>query len=238
MFKIGDKVRVIGVGSEGDFEVGTIGEVKVVHEKFCVVIHDTWVCGINNEYLEFIIGVGREPESTEETVEMEFGQFKTEDIKELNKTLRSEQDNNTIVGSDYTLGSTELKQLYVEKFVNPKLAEYGILDNAEFGKTMKECYGKSIDKFTKFDTEKSRTDLIDPDFLLKLGDILEFGARKYDADNWKKCEDHNRYYAAAMRHLLQWKTGEILDPESGSNHLISASVNLMFLHYLSTHSEK
>jgi len=90
----------------------------------------------------------------------------------------------------------------------------------------------------KADDGKSRVDLIDPEFILGLGDVLAFGAEKYSDEGWKKIEDkHNRNYGSAMRHLLQWKAGQTADEESGKSHLLHAAYNLMVLYYAETHGE-
>ncbi len=82
----------------------------------------------------------------------------------------------------------------------------------------------------KNDSEKSRVDLIPPEVLLSVGDVLRFGEKKYSADNWKKVENGmDRYYAATLRHLFAWKSGEILDSESGLSHLAHAVTSLIFL---------
>lgn len=49
---------------------------------------------------------------------------------------------------------------------------------------------------------------------------MALGASKYGAFNWQADPvDATTYYSAAMRHLLQWFSGEDVDPESGSSHL-------------------
>jgi hypothetical protein len=82
----------------------------------------------------------------------------------------------------------------------------------------------------KFDSEKPDYSLIPPRALDDLVRVLSFGAAKYDRDNWKELEDlENRYFAAAQRHMWQWKRGEILDNESGLPHLAHAATCLFFL---------
>ena len=82
----------------------------------------------------------------------------------------------------------------------------------------------------KFDNNKIRVDLIDPDFIINVSKILTFGARKYAPNNWQEVEDPiNRYYGAALRHLLAWRQGEKRDPDSGLHHLWHCACNLMFL---------
>lgn len=82
----------------------------------------------------------------------------------------------------------------------------------------------------KNDQEKNRLDLIEPEFIESVGAVLTFGAEKYEPNNWQKVEDaENRYYAAAMRHLMAWRKGEKTDPESGLSHLDHVACNIMFL---------
>ena len=84
----------------------------------------------------------------------------------------------------------------------------------------------------KNDQEKNRLDLIEPEFIESVGQVLTFGAKKYEPNNWQKVEDaENRYYAAAMRHLMAWRKGEKIDPESGLNHLDHVACNIMFLQH-------
>lgn len=63
--------------------------------------------------------------------------------------------------------------------------------------------------------------------------IVDYGMRKYSnrpPDNWKQVQDgKNRYFSAALRHLVAWKSGEALDPESGQSHLHHALCNIAFL---------
>lgn len=50
--------------------------------------------------------------------------------------------------------------------------------------------------------------------------VMGLGARKYGAWNWRKNKvKASIYVAAARRHLMQWFSGENIDPESGVSHL-------------------
>lgn len=60
--------------------------------------------------------------------------------------------------------------------------------------------------------------------------VLEIGAAKYSADNWKTVPNaRERYFAAALRHLAAWQAGEKTDPESGINHVAHACCSLLFV---------
>ena len=84
----------------------------------------------------------------------------------------------------------------------------------------------------KDDKEKNRLDLIEPEFIEGVGKVLTFGANKYEPNNWQKVEDaKDRYYAAALRHLIAWRKGEKTDSESGISHLDHVACNIMFLQH-------
>lgn len=84
----------------------------------------------------------------------------------------------------------------------------------------------------KDDKDKNRLDLIEPEFIEGVGKVLTFGANKYEPNNWQKVEDaEDRYYAAALRHLIAWRKGEKTDPESGLSHLDHVACNIMFLQH-------
>ena len=84
----------------------------------------------------------------------------------------------------------------------------------------------------KDDQEKNRLDLIEPEFIEGVGKVLTFGANKYEPNNWQKVEyAEDRYYAAALRHLIAWRKGEKTDPESGISHLDHVACNIMFLQH-------
>lgn len=53
--------------------------------------------------------------------------------------------------------------------------------------------------------------------------VLQLGATKYGAFNWREEEIQACIYvSAAKRHLAQWLDGEDVDPESGQSHLAHA----------------
>lgn len=81
----------------------------------------------------------------------------------------------------------------------------------------------------KFDHDKPRHDLIPPEALTALGDVLGMGADKYGARNWEHGMAWGRPYAALLRHLLAWWGGEDRDPESGLSHLHHVLTNAAFL---------
>ena len=84
----------------------------------------------------------------------------------------------------------------------------------------------------KYDDGKNRLDLVEPEFIEGVGKVLTNGAEKYGPNNWQGLEDaEDRYYAAAMRHLLAYRRGEKTDPDTGLSHLYHVACNMMFLDY-------
>ena len=89
---------------------------------------------------------------------------------------------------------------------------------------------KDKDVGVKNDKGKNRLDLIEPEFIEAVGNVLTFGAEEYGPNNWQQVEDaENRYYAAAMRHLIAYRKGEKTDHESKLSHLAHVATNMMFL---------
>lgn len=81
----------------------------------------------------------------------------------------------------------------------------------------------------KYDTEKPRTDLLDPLALEGLAAVLAFGAKKYAAHNWRGGISYSRLLGAALRHTFSILRGEDIDPESGLPHVDHLGCCWMFL---------
>ena len=84
------------------------------------------------------------------------------------------------------------------------------------------------------DTEdgKARFDLIFPlnvsyhdQMLTRLAELMARGAVKYESRNWEKAsgqEELDRYKSSALRHLVQWATGD-----TDEDHAAAVMFNLM-----------
>lgn len=82
----------------------------------------------------------------------------------------------------------------------------------------------------KHDHGKMMWDLLPLKEVEKIVQVLHFGALKYGPNNWQRVPDaKNRYFAALMRHLASWQSGEQNDSESGRSHLAHAGCCLLFL---------
>lgn len=81
----------------------------------------------------------------------------------------------------------------------------------------------------KHDKEKPRTELLPTAPLLGVAEVLTFGAKKYEAHNWRGGFEYSRLIGAALRHILAYNDGEDADPESKLCHVDHALCCLMFL---------
>lgn len=77
------------------------------------------------------------------------------------------------------------------------------------------------------DEGKLRVDLVPPELIEAVAEVLTFGAKKYAPRNWEKGITYSRVYASALRHMLAWAKRDDIDKESGLNHLKHALWNLM-----------
>lgn len=65
--------------------------------------------------------------------------------------------------------------------------------------------------------------------------VLEFGAKKYAAHNWKRGLKYTETIDSLLRHLFALLRGEDIDPESGLHHIGHIQCNSMFLGYMIKH---
>ena len=92
----------------------------------------------------------------------------------------------------------------------------------------------------KYDSEKPRMDLLQLEVEKELAKVLTYGLKKYpNLDNWKNVNNaESRYFAALLRHLTAWQSGEELDAESGLSHLAHAGTCLHFMIYFDLQKKK
>jgi hypothetical protein len=102
---------------------------------------------------------------------------------------------------------------------NDNLAEH--IKKHKLGEGLKRDHGKlEWDKFLWAEAEQ-------------VMEVMQFGAKKYAWYNFSKVENaHERYFSAAIRHLLEYKYGRRTDGESLKKTLAHAVCDLMFLMHL------
>lgn len=81
----------------------------------------------------------------------------------------------------------------------------------------------------RYNSGKTRYDLIPPHAQEEYAKILTKGAEKYAARNWEKGMSWTSVMASLERHLAAFKRGEDRDPESGLLHTAHVMCNAAFL---------
>lgn len=85
------------------------------------------------------------------------------------------------------------------------------------------------DKALRYNTGKSQYSLLALDCLEPCVRVLEFGAKKYARNNWRKGMPQTQILDSLMRHITALLSGELIDPESGLPHIGHIQCNAMFL---------
>jgi len=79
-------------------------------------------------------------------------------------------------------------------------------------------------------TGKARVELVSPNCILGMAEVLTYGANKYKPNSWQNIDSPiDTHYAALLRHLLIWRAGETNDKETGLSHIKHVLTNAMFL---------
>lgn len=87
-------------------------------------------------------------------------------------------------------------------------------------------------------SKDARFDLIPVGPLTEVAKLYGFGATKYADRNWEKGYDWSLSYAALMRHVTQFWSGEDVDQETNLSHLASVVFHaLAMMEWSKTHPE-
>lgn len=106
----------------------------------------------------------------------------------------------------------------------------------ELKKQLKEMTEK--EQAARYDEGKTDWSLMPFDAVEEINKVLEFGAKKYAPNNWKKGFPVNKVLNSCLRHLFSFLRGEEVDPESGLSHIAHAACNLLFILYFLKYKEK
>lgn len=85
------------------------------------------------------------------------------------------------------------------------------------------------DKALRYNNGKVKYSMIDLTCLEPCAKVLEFGAKKYARDNWKKGLPLSEVLDSLLRHVAALQRGEFIDPESGLSHIGHIQCNALFL---------
>lgn len=102
----------------------------------------------------------------------------------------------------------------------PLPANDNVPDGSMFNRVMEMTNLPPSNPKRAFGVRKPSAQFIPPVAIVEESVVMALGAAKYGAFNWQDDPvDATTYYSAAIRHLLQWFSGEDADPESGASHL-------------------
>jgi hypothetical protein len=87
------------------------------------------------------------------------------------------------------------------------------------------------EKGLRYNEGKRKWSLVHFKSLEPMIEVLEFGAKKYAVDNWKKGFDQKEILESLQRHLAKLFDGEEIDSESGLHHIGHIMCNAMFYSY-------
>lgn len=92
----------------------------------------------------------------------------------------------------------------------------------------------------KHDSSKTDWSLMPFEAVEEINRVLEFGAQKYSAHNWKTGSGfkYSRVLNSLLRHIFAYIRGEDRDPESGLSHLAHAGCNIVFLLYYERYKKR
>lgn len=81
----------------------------------------------------------------------------------------------------------------------------------------------------RLDDGKNQLQLIPPEWMWGLGEVLTYGATKYAPRNWERGMAWGKMIACGLRHVYKFMAGERYDQESGCHHLFHAAWNFLAL---------
>lgn len=129
---------------------------------------------------------------------------------------------------DFGVGDppTEVEFIDIQTYPNQSIEDIHQVMRAEAerqNQAMRDNYGKL------------QWSLMDTESMEPMIRVLEYGAKKYSADNWKKGLPLRGVFESMLRHLFALMNGEDDDPESGLPHIGHIQCNAMFIAYYLKH---
>jgi hypothetical protein len=94
---------------------------------------------------------------------------------------------------------------------------------------VRESPEKVTPKGLRYNTGKRRYDLLPPDAMAALADLMTIGSRKYAERNWELGMAFSDASASLERHLQDWKAGIDHDDESRQLQMAHVAINAIFL---------
>lgn len=83
----------------------------------------------------------------------------------------------------------------------------------------------------RYNENKLRWSLVDFKSLEPLVEVLEYGTKKYEVDNWKRGLELRAIMDSLMRHVVEINNNQYIDEESKCLHMGHIMANAMFWIY-------
>lgn len=87
------------------------------------------------------------------------------------------------------------------------------------------------EKALRYNEDKRKWSLVHFKSIEPMVEVLEYGAKKYAPENWKKGLDKKEILESMMRHLASLMDGDTLDEDSKCKHIGHIMCNAMFYEY-------
>lgn len=173
----------------------------------------------SNEHIEEFIKKVKNNDVDAEVIQFN-GDIDNDCLVSINNEIYSVKDNELYRGNIFLNKEANKKSLYEALDHQAKEA----LDQ-----TIDPLY---IDLADRYNDKKPQYSLIDFKSLEPMVRVLEFGAKKYSKDNWKKGLPVMSICDSLLRHLIAFMNGENNDKESKQSHIGHILCNAMFLQYV------
>lgn len=127
---------------------------------------------------------------------------------------------------------TELDRMLIEEEKHPLTPVFDKAIEVAESIAYKETSNSEQNKAVRYNNGKLRWSLVDFDSLEDMVKVLEFGAEKYKANNWKKGLSITEICESLQRHLYSFMNNEDNDLESNLSHIGHIMCNAMFISYM------
>ena len=117
------------------------------------------------------------------------------------------------------------------------LSKYTTMYDGPLTKKMEELGQNKEGGAIRYDKGKIQYELLPPEWIHALADVMTQGARKYEKRNWEKGMDWSAMIGSAQRHLNKFLAGsrydgnrfDVSEGTTGCHHLAMAAWNLLAL---------
>jgi len=87
---------------------------------------------------------------------------------------------------------------------------------------------EQLSQTVRYNENKLRYDLLEPNAIEELVRVFTVGAKKYAEHNWLKTGmSYSKMLASAKRHIASFEMGEDFDRETACHHMAHAAWNLL-----------